>query len=428
MLQSLASVRQYLLGQSAERVLVAKNFFWRTASTVLNKLVRLLVVVLSGRLLGPELIGQYNYLFSLASLAFIVSDWGVNILLVRDYQQSQEKDSVVATAFVTKVSVSLVSLAAGLIVFAVAGLKGSFTTGAVLLVLLVLTNVKELFVNVLLAVQRMDREWVLSVWESAVLLALFFLMFSTNASVEGLAIFYAASALVTAAVAWFLAGRLVPLNLSAFSFPRLRDLLRQGLPLSLFGIAGYIFFSTDQLFLKHFRGYTEVGWYSQASRIVLMFLVVPSLFTSVLLPYVSAKVGDLAAVRKVLREGLGLLLLAAVAVAGALFATAPFLVPTMYGEAFRPTAQVLQLMSLMLLPLFAVQLLDHLLIAYRKQTQDFYLTLAAAILNLLLNFALVPRYGMTGAVVASLTSQVVNVAATYWYLQRVLTRAETANA
>src|SRR3989339_817639 len=72
------------------RQTVIKNAVWLGLAQVLSKLLKLVLVIVSARLLGPRGFGTFNYVLSIMSVYFIFSDWGINTLIVRDYQQKPD--------------------------------------------------------------------------------------------------------------------------------------------------------------------------------------------------------------------------------------------------------------------------------------------------------------------------------------------------
>lgn len=409
-----------LLSNRSNRQIFFKNSFWRFAGIMPNKLIRFAIVLLAAKQLGPELFGAYNYLVAVVGAAFILSDWGINILLVRDYQQQEDKKRVVATSLVARIIVLSISVLAAIGILYKASDTGSlFASGFMVALTFFVGHIKELLLSIFLAVQKAELEAKTYLVDNILSIASFGLIFYLSPSVLNLSLAYFVASLFVMAFSWRLAGRHVAIDFKSFDKHYLINLMRNGLPLSLFGVLGYIFFSTDQLFIKHFLGYAEVGYYALASRIILTLIIVPSLLNSVLLPYLSQNIADRDRIARLLRRGLP-----ALAGIGALLslviAFASPLAAAYFDPAYLPSVPILQWLSPILVFMFMVALLDHVLIAYNLQKQDFLLTLLAAIVNLVLNFKLVPAYGLLGAVFASIFSQLLNFILTFAYVAKVL--------
>jgi O-antigen/teichoic acid export membrane protein len=97
--------------------------------------------------------------------------------------------------------------------------------------------------------------------------------------------------------------------------------------------------------------------------------------------------------------------------------------PLLFGQKYIPSIQPLKLLSLILLFLPLTNLFDNFLFSINKQWQDFSITLFCAILNVALNFLLIPQYSIFGAIYATLISQFINLILTsllsYRYFSRL---------
>jgi len=70
--------------------------------------------------------------------------------------------------------------------------------------------------------------------------------------------------------------------------------------------------------------------------------------------------------------------------------------------------------------LFPLVLLDNIIFVFNKQWLNFYLTIGAALLNLILNIILVPIYGVNGAIFATLISQFLNFSISYYIVEKII--------
>jgi len=58
--------------------------------------------------------------------------------------------------------------------------------------------------------------------------------------------------------------------------------------------------------------------------------------------------------------------------------------------------------------IFPATYLSYLYLSYNKQSQAFYIVLISGIVNLILNFILIPKHGIYGAATASIIAQFLN--------------------
>ena len=177
----------------------------------------------------------------------------------------------------------------------------------------------------------------------------------------------------------------------------LRRMISYGLRFHVAILAGAIIIRADLLVVNHFRGAAEAGVYSVASQFALLLMLLPGVIATLLFPRVTteqdARGETTCLVSRYTTLIMFLCCLAAVPLS--------LLLPLIYGPAFSDATKLL----LILLPGVYLMGLESVLVQHfnalglpRAIPLYWVATLA---LNLVLVFALVPRYGAQGAAIAS---------------------------
>lgn len=385
------------------------NFFWHSFSKIINKASRLLLVLIAAKIIGSHDWGVYSYVLSLATLGFILSDWGMSLLLIRDYQESDDKNRTFSNFFFGRLIVLLISLIASLSLILLSGNVDYILIGLILSLTLFFDGFNSLYHSLFIANQETKKEFYSNLVDASVLIISFIIFFLIEADAVSLSAAYLGASLFGFIASVVLAKKVIRFSFSDLSVKRLKAIFVNGFSLSLFGISSYIFFSTDQLVLKYFSGFNEVGIYSLASRLILALIIIPPLINAVLLPQMSIDKNNYSKIRRYLLASSIALLLAALACVAFIIIFSPLIVGVFFGVDYLPAIPVLKILSLIIVPLFVVSILDYFLIVYNMQLYDFFLTLFAAIVNLVLNIILVPNLGMSGAAVASIVGQYLNM-------------------
>ena len=155
------------------------------------------------------------------------------------------------------------------------------------------------------------------------------------------------------------------------------------------------------------RGVTEVGYYSLIIKGVLLINLIPSLIMVALFPHLSANVNDKEKIKKLTKKvllsfiGLGLLISILV------FFLAP-IIPFFVGQSYEPSVGLTQFLIWIIIFMFPSAYFTYFYLAHNKQILNFYLTAICAIINLVLNFILIPKFGMYGAAATSIFAQFLN--------------------
>lgn len=216
---------------------------------------------------------------------------------------------------------------------------------------------------------------------------------------------------------------LVALRRDGLTLPLRRDpalvhpLVPRGGALALSALLGIVIYNSGFLFLRGFEGSAAVGYYNAGYTLVTFFLNVGTAYSMSLLPSLAALQGDRdRQVTLFQTAALHVSLLAwPVALGGALLATQVVLL--LYGPGYQPAGPPFALL-LWCIPLCVVRDLPLMVLqSAGRESVVLRVTAYAAILNLALNAALVPRYGVVGAAAASVITEGVRLviaAATVW--------------
>lgn len=236
-------------------------------------------------------------------------------------------------------------------------------------------------------------------------------------------LFYALSPLLMSLVGvWFLRKYIF----KSFSPNKkfLREVLAYSLPLLPFSVVGY--FSggyVDAVFIAGFLSTKDLGIYSVASQINGIFLQVPTLANSLLIPFFvtlqSEKRTNL--LHKYFRHLFpALILLGGFGAMTAAF-VCYFLVPTMFGEEF--SASVLPLWILLAASVISLPALVGYAALIHSSGLTYIATISSIIsaaVNISANFILIPRYGMAGCAWATVITFFAGVAVFAIFLKKNL--------
>ncbi|MDX6472618.1 MAG: hypothetical protein QOK22_1434, partial [Gaiellaceae bacterium] len=188
-----------------------------------------------------------------------------------------------------------------------------------------------------------------------------------------------------------------------------RRLLVEALPLGIALILNTIYFRVDAILLSVLRGSEDTGIYGVAYR----FLEVSTGFTNLLVmslfPLLAAAAHshDTARVQDVAQRGLDVLVLAGIPLVVATVVVAPTLVRLAAGSAFGSAVGPLRIVIVAAALMPVNGLLGYLLIALRRERDALWLNVVALGVNVGLNLALIPRFGVTAAAWIATSSELV---------------------
>ena len=383
------------------------NTSWMFGEQVLRILAGLFVGIYVARYLGPEQFGVYSYAAAFVALFGAIAKLGLDGIVVRDLVNYPEKrDIYLGTAFWLKLIGALLTL----ITLAIAvQFTGNDAT----------TNLYIFIIGSGLVFQSFD---VVDSYFQAKVLSKFVsiakLIQLALSSVLKLYFIF-----IEADLFWFVLVSLIDQISLAFSlvfaywrqkigsfFGRFsvgttKAMLRDSWPLMLSGIAIMLYMRIDQIMIKEMLGEREVGLYSAAVKLSEAWYFVPVIITSSLFPaIVNAKKISLELYHQRLQRLCTLMAWLAIAVALPMTFLADSVVSLLYGHNYREAASVLTIHiwgAVFVFPGVSSGLFQ----GRELPKKSFYRTALGAVSNVLFNLALIPRYGINGAAMATVLSQ-----------------------
>jgi len=388
-----------------------------------NRLVGVLFVPIFTRIFSPGDYGVLDLLTTLMSLLTLFAMLGANSAVFYYYHRASDpaqRGRLVSTAIVMATGVALmISLIGILFINRLAPLLvgGSRDQLAVALTFLLLpANVAGSMVLDLLRLEFRRFAFIglglgRTLFGSLLGVAL---VIWTPMGIAGLIGAQLVLATLSAAVGLWLTRRLWP---SPVDLRVAGQVLRFGLPLIPTGLSYWVLQYVDRYFVLHYRGTTELGIYAIANRLAGMMLVLTLAFQTAWWPFAYSHAGQpgdrelFARVFKLASTGL----LAAVLVLG-LFAREALIVVTT--PAFVPAYAYVGLLALALVVHSSYQVVSLGVQLAARTSSMAWTSATAAVLNLVLNFLLIPRFGLWGAAIATVAAYLTSTCMLYAVAQR----------
>ena len=408
MLKKFAGLKQKF-GPNLQQIV--RNTAWLLGDKFLRMGLGLLVGVWVARYLGPEGFGLLNYAIALVSLFSIFSSLGLNNIIIRDVvRKPHEKDEVMGTAFVLKL---------------LGGLFLSILTVS-LVYLFKPDDHQTLFLVAIISIGMIFRAFdVIEFWFQAQVQSKYIILAKTSGYlllniVKIIAIYIKAPLTVFAGI-WSAEIVLGAVGLGivyqwqgyllkawSWSFKRAQILLKESWPLIISGIVITIYMRTDQIMLGEMIGDSAVGIYSATVRISEMWYLIPSSLVQSVFPKVvqTKEISE-----KIYYERLQQLFYSVAALSYSVAIPVTFfstpIMTLIYGDNYATGGAV-----------FSIHIWSGLFVSLGVARSPWLITegltkfsaastASGAIINLVLNYFLIAKYGIIGAAIATVISQIV---------------------
>lgn len=384
---------------------ISSNTFWVALARLLGKGSSFIMVLLLARFLGVEGLGSFAFVTAFLSLFAILTDSGLDMILIREASRDlKASQALLGNGILLKAALSVVLYIAAI------GIGTLLGYGRSTMILVAVSGAGFFLAP-------------LTLYSAAFFSALDLRLPSlieigarTLNLVVVASLLLAGAGLVPVFVAIVGAGAVEALTKSYFARRRFRPiwrldvsrwkfLLGEAWPLALVAVPTLFVQRIDQVMLGSLRGSAELGQYSAAVKICEGCLLLPVALLGSLFPLLSRlHQEDPLAVANTTRAAFRHLSLLGMGVACLLLQTSDALVSVTFGPAFAASASPLRVLAGALPFLYGGLVLGALFVVAGRQRGLSLVLSGAAALNVLLNGLWIPRWGATGAALATLAS------------------------
>lgn len=389
-----------------------KNTLWLFIEKILRMGVGLFIGIWVARYLGPEQFGLFNYALSLVALFVTFSTLGLDTIVVRKLVEDESKrEELIATAFWLRLtgafSVLLILATATLfttndhytniLVFIIASatIFQAFNVTTYYFQAKVLSRYL-VYVNIVGLVLSSVAKVILILLHAPLIAFVLLVLIDSMILAFGFVYFYIKKNLT--------------FNIKATLFKRKTaiSLLKDSWPLILSGISISLYMRIDQVMIKEMLNTEAVGQYAAAVRISEAWYVIPMVIVSSLFPaIINAKQKSQELYNARLQKVYYLMVWMALAIAFPITFLSDWIINILYGIEYNEAASVLMIHIWTSVFVFLGVVTEHHLIAVNRTFKSFIRTFIGAILNIVFNLVFIPKYGINGAAIATLLSQLI---------------------
>lgn len=409
---------------SVERVGLNSAFLF--AGRAAEKVAQFSMLILVARTVSIETYGVYSLAIYFTALCTILIDWGIQPYTVREVAGNGGR----ASLFFRHGIVLKLAYAASALLLVLAVLFFLQYPAPVWRAILIIFASRALLsfaqFNAALfrAHGKMHCEAAVAVVGVVVLLGTTLAVMKLHYGVLGLAVAWLLYGAAELAMSSYLIARILPDGSSSSSLaaPFLREMSKQSLVFGLCSACTLVYFYLDTVILSKMATLDTVSRYTAAYNVVLAVVLVPQVLVDALFPFLSRRyLGEGRSIRNVVSTiaRYFLLIVFPLGLGGTLLATP--LIRFVYGDRyFNGTYGADRALAILIWDgclIFFTYLFGQVLAVLGKQSRVTLIAATGALLNIALNFILIPRFSLIGAAIATVTTEFVILLLLGWSLR-----------
>ena len=395
--------------KSSEVKKIAANIRWLFIDKILRMGVGIIVGVWIARYLGPEQYGMLNYAQAFVAIFASVAGLGLDGIAVREIVKApNEKNEILGTSFILKIVGAFVAIVFTMISINIISINKDITK--YIIIITALGTIFQAFDTVDFWFQADVRsKYTVYAKNGAFFLAtvIKIILVVTNAQLIAFA-WVGLIEIIFGACGMLIAYKLLDLDVKkwCFSVKRSKNLLKDSWPLVISSLVIMLYMRIDQIMIGQILGDKAVGIYSVAVRITEIWYFIPMCIASSIYPkFIDMRRKNNSSYNERLQFYYNSQTWIAIFMASITYFIADWLILLLWGDKYIEAGDILVIN--IWTAVFVFQGVARSLWSRIENLQryDFIFTVIGCLLNIVLNYFLIPIYQAKGAAFATLISQ-----------------------
>ncbi len=385
------------------------NIFWLSSDKIFRMGIGIFVGILVARYLGPENYGTLNFVLAFTGLFAAFVTLGLDNIVIKELVHSRFDTGVLlGTTFFLKLLGSLLATILSFVVFLIVN------PGENQLLLFVLIIASGFIFQSFDTIDFWFQSQILSKYP--VLARNFSFIISSGIKIGLISL--------GAPLVYFIIVTTLELILSAlfllivykkqgnriknwkFDYDISRRLIRDSFPLFLSALAIGIYMKIDLVLVRQILNDYEAGIYAVATNISGLWYFIPTGIAITLFPVIiKSKTTDEGLYYRRMQALFDLMAILSIIISLAVTLLAPYVINLLYGSAYSPAVIVLMIYAWGAVPIFLACASSNFIIAENLNRVLFFIAVINVVVNITLNYWLIPIFGPSGAAAAMLITQ-----------------------
>jgi O-antigen/teichoic acid export membrane protein len=369
-------------------------------------IANVIVFWLIARIYGPDQFGTFTFAHTTATLLILLADFGFDILLTTEISRAREQAlKTFQNIFSYKI---FFSIAAFLImwVFSFIGnyseeTKISLQIFSFFLIFTTLTNFSLALTK---GFERFSYESITQLIANVSLVIIVITLSFLKLSILVIATSFVLTRLLGLILSIYFNKKLLPELSFKINFSKEKELHQKVLVFGFHLLFANLFFQIDTILLSLWKGNLYVGIYQAVFKFIILPLMIPDILNLTLLPVLSRLfVNEKEKALKISYLLNKLLFFLSLPITLILYVYAEDIIHIIYGSGqYAASIPVLKIFAFNVFVRFSFEAFALILTTTNRQIIRMFTVIAATVLNVTLNYLLIPKYGVSGAAIVSL--------------------------
>jgi len=402
---------------------IAKNFSWLFSGEIISKGFMFFVFIYLARSLGAVAFGLLNFALAFLMYLNLIVDFGLSMYGKREIAKDRDKTSQIA------INVFSIKFLLAFVVFVVAMLIVLLAVDSLELKLLFIGTFLLVFYHALEAgwvfqgMEKMEFSGLIRMTYTGLSLALILFFIKSAADLVKVPYLMFISGITVACVFLYIFFKyFASFKLKHFSPSQWKQLLFGAIPLGFSAVFVQIYYNMDTIMIGIMKTPEMVGLYNAAYRLFLGIMLLLGLWQATAFPVITRRLNtNKEKAIKFLRRYLKLALLVCIPIVFLTTLISPLIIRVFFGYNYLGASIALQILIWNMIAIAISGTYGTLvLIPIGKTKEVLWAVGSGALINIILNFILIPPYGLIGAAAATLITEIIVAVILFFFAYKLL--------
>jgi O-antigen/teichoic acid export membrane protein len=401
---------------------IARNTTLLLLSSVIGFVLGFFFTVYVARYLGAQGFGVLSFALAFTAIFAVLTDLGLTTLMIREIARDKTlarkylSNIVVLKVVLVIITFGLIALTAQLARYPAETVRAIYLIG----LSVIFGAFSTMFYGVFRAYERMEFLALGQVLGGALLLGGAFWAISHHYSVVGFALIYSIGSAIILGYCFIVSAAKFVIPGIEVNLGFWRETLKQAWPFALSAIFLTLYFSIDSVMLQSMKGNEAVGWYGAAYRLILCLAFIPSAYFTAVFPIMSRfHITSQDLLKFTHERSLKYMLILGVPIGVGTTILASKIILLIFGVEYVNSVIALQILVWSMVFIFVNGVFGQLFNSVNKQLVATSIIIGGALLNVVLNVILIPRYSLTGASISTVITVSIGFLINYIWSSRI---------
>jgi O-antigen/teichoic acid export membrane protein len=402
---------------------IIKNVGVLVLGNIIHKIFTLVLFVYIARYLGDVGFGQYTFVIAFVNLFQIIIAFGFDLIIQREVARDKTQTSkYISNVVFMRLFFFIVAFVLIVISINLLNYPKDITNLVYLYSFFLLFHyLSQGFRSVFFGYEKMEYEFIIVVANRLFLVPLSILALIQGYSVLGLIIVLIASEFLNLIISFFIFSKRIETPKFEIDLEVCRSLIQKASPFIFLSVFLSVYHNIDTVMLSKMQGDAATGLYNSAYRLLTSLLIIPFAFMGSVFPVMSRFYKESKDnLKQTFSHALRYLIIIALPIAMGTFLLSDRIIVRVYGGGFIEASIALQILVWGTALNFLNSALFNVLISMNKEKILTRILVSGIILNVILNYALIPKYSFAGASFATVASEAFFVVWAFYVVSKSL--------